>query len=80
LSLVDGLRFEEDAQLSNDEGALKVGNIGTVSRVYCIFDAIQANEHEKTSVPDPHVFGPLGSGSRPALICTDPDPSSKKFR
>jgi len=67
LSLVDGLRFEEDAQLSNDEGALKFGNIGTVSRAFCIFGTVQTSEDEKSSVPDPYVF-----------CLSDPDPSINK--
>ncbi len=75
MSLVDGLRLEEDAQLSNDEGALKVGNIGTVSRAYWIFYAIQASEHEKTCISDPYLcFWASRIGCRPAIICTDPDP------
>ncbi len=51
LSLVDGLRFEEDAQLSNDEGALKIGNIGIVSWAYCWVPDPSINKQKNLDKP-----------------------------
>jgi hypothetical protein len=66
LSLVDGLRFEEDAQLSNDEGALKIGNIGAVSRAYCNFGTFQTSVNSNV--------GQISIGSEPDHSVLGPDP------